>query len=104
VLGELDLISGNSMHILEVTTEVSTLCKCFLAVGALKWALSSVFSEVVPQIAALLKGATAAVILALEVQLDSLSVRVLDLDGLVPGLWNSFKCFVLHPCRVTYFF
>ena len=99
-----ELISGYSMHVFEVTTEVSTLCECFLAVGALEWALSSVFSEVVPQIAAFLESTAAAIILALEVQLDSLCVRVLHLDGLVPGLWNSFKCFVLHSCRVTYFF
>lgn len=91
----MDALSRNSVHILQMTSQISTLCECFLAERTFEWAQAGMLAEVVPQITTLLEYTAALRVLALEVQLDPLSFRVLHPDGLVPLLRNTFKCFVL---------
>lgn len=43
------------MHIFEMAPKVATLGECFLAFGASERSLSSVFSKMVPKVAAFLK-------------------------------------------------
>ena len=49
--------------------------------------------EVVAEVAAFLKDAVAAFELAFEVQFEPLSLLVLDLDGLMPVIWNAWEDF-----------
>ena len=48
-------------------------------------------AEVVTKVAAFLEGGCAPRIFALEEQLHSLSMRVLNFDRLVPFLWDPFE-------------
>lgn len=91
LLDELLLATWNLVDILEMSSQVSTLCESFVAEGAGEWSLSSVLSEVIPQVATLLENTVAPWILALKEKLHSLSVRVLHLDRLVPLLRDSRK-------------
>jgi len=79
------------MDVLQMPAKVSALGESLLAFRAAEGSQTSMLSEVVAEIAALLEGAGTAWILTLKKELNSLSVRVLDLDGLVPFLRNSFK-------------
>ena len=75
--------------------QITTLGKCFLTGLALEWSLASVLPKVIPKVAAFFEHAATAWVLALEVQLDSLGVRIFDTYRLVPLLRDSFKSFVL---------
>ena len=66
LLNELLLATWNLVDILEMSSQVSTLCESFVAEGAREWSLSSVLSEVIPQVATLFENTVAARILALE--------------------------------------
>ena len=79
------------MHVFQMSTQVATLCKGFLTLGASKWAQTGMFTEVVSKIATFLKSAGTARVLALEKQLDPLGVGVLHLNRLVPFFWYAFK-------------
>lgn len=67
-----------------MSSQVSALREIFVAELAGERSLASVLPEVVSEIARLFEHAPALRIHALEVQLLSLGLRVLDLDGLVP--------------------
>ena len=60
------------------------MCEGLVAVATQKWSLASVLSEMVPQIAAFLEDTTAVRVHALEIELNSLCLRVSNLDRLVP--------------------
>lgn len=81
------------MDILEMSAKIATLCKSFVALIAGEWPDSSVFSEVVPQIAAFFEHTITIRILAFKEQLYSLCLLVFNLDCLVPLGWNTFKGF-----------
>ena len=89
LLNELLLATWNLVDILEMSSQVSTLCESFVAEGAREWSLTGVLSEVIPQVATLFENTVAPRILALEEKLHSLRVRVLHLDSLVPLLGNA---------------
>lgn len=74
-----------------MSPKISALCEILAAVLAGEWSLAGVLPEVVPKIARLLKDTAAASVHALEVELLSLRVRVLDLDCLVPICWDTFE-------------
>ena len=69
-----------------MSTEVATLSECLVAARAGKGALASVLAEVIAQVATLLENAIAALEFALEEQFDTLCLRVLNLNNLVPFL------------------
>ena len=79
------------MDVLQVSAQVTTLSKGFLALGAGEWSQPGVLAEVVAEVAALLEGTCAAGILAFEEKLDALRVGVLHLDGLVPFFRDAFE-------------
>jgi len=79
------------MNVLQVSAQVSTLCKGLLAIGALEGSLSCVLSEMVPQVAAFLEDASTVWVFAFEIELYSLGLGVLYADSLVPLLGNSFE-------------
>lgn len=79
------------MNVLQVSAQVATLSKGFLALGACEWSQASVLAEVVAEVAALLERTGAAGVLALEEKLDALRVGVLHLDGLVPFFRDAFE-------------
>lgn len=87
-------LSGDSVHILQVTAQVTALGKSFLAEGALEGTQACVLAEVIAQIAALLENAATLGVLALEVQLHALSLGVLHADSLMPLFGNALKSFV----------
>ena len=62
----------------------AALSEVLIAELACERSLAGMLPEVVPQIARLLEHAPAVRVHALEEQLDSLSVRVSDLDSLMP--------------------
>lgn len=95
ILHSLNLISGDIVHVFQMSTKVTTLCECFLAVGTLKRTLSCMFSEMVPQIAALFENTLTVRVFALEIQLHSLSFRILHSNGLMPLFRYAFEGFVL---------
>lgn len=79
------------MNILEMPSQISTLSEGFLTKRAFERSESRMLPEVVPQIAALLKHTPALRIPAFKVELDSLSLWILNSNSLVPLLRNSFK-------------
>ena len=79
------------MNVFKVATKVATLSEGFLTKGALKGPLPSVLPEVISQVTRLLENTPTSVIHALEVELDSLSVWVPNLDSLVPLRWNTVE-------------
>jgi hypothetical protein len=87
----LPFISLASVHLLEMSPEISTLCEILATVLAREWSLTRMFSEMVSKIARLLEDTAAARVHALEKQLLSLGHRVLDLDHLVPVGGNAFE-------------
>jgi hypothetical protein len=74
-----------------MSSQVSTLREIFVAELAGERSLAGVLPEVVSEIAWLFEHAPALRIHALEVQLLSLGLRVLDLDGLVPVRRNALE-------------
>lgn len=85
-------IAAQIVHVFEVATEITALRERLVALLANEWPLASVLSEVVPEVAGLLKHRVAAGVHALEIELDALGLRVPDLDGLVPVGRHSFEC------------
>ena len=71
--------------------EIPTLGEVLLANLAFERTLPCVFSEVVPQIAALLKDAFALWELALKVELNALRLSIPNFDSLVPIFGNALK-------------
>ena len=82
------------MDILQMSTQIATLCKSFLAFGAAEGPRTCMLPEVVPQIATLLEDAVASFVFTLEEEFDALRVRVLDFNSLMPLSWNAIK--LLH--------
>ena len=76
------------MHFLQVSPQVAALSEVLVAELARERSQPGVLPEVVSEIARLLEHAPAIRIHALEEQLLSLRLRVLDLNGLVP-LWRN---------------
>jgi hypothetical protein len=76
-----------------MSAQVTALSEGLLALGAGEGSQAGVLAEVVSQVAALLEGAGATGIFALEKQLDALGVRILDFYRFVPLLGNAFKVF-----------
>lgn len=56
-----------SMHIFQVSAKVTALCKGLLTKWTLEWSQASVLSEMISQIAALLKDASTIGVFALEI-------------------------------------
>ena len=83
------------MHVLQMTAKVSTLSERLVTERALKRSHSCVLPEVISQVTALLKNTPTVRVFALEVELHSLSLRVLNSDSLVPLLRDPFESFVL---------
>ena len=79
------------MHIFEVAPQVATLRESLVALGAVERSLTSVFAEVVAQIAAFLEDTFAATVHALEIEFDALRHLMFDLDGLMPLSRNAFE-------------
>jgi hypothetical protein len=72
------------MDIFEVPPQVATLSECLLAIAAQERPLTSMFSEMVPQVAAFFKHTTTLRVHALKIQLNPLCLGVSNLDSLVP--------------------
>jgi hypothetical protein len=72
------------VDILEVPSQVSALGERLLAIAAQERPLTSMFSEMVPQVAALFKHTTTVGVHAFEIQLNPLCLGVSNLDRLVP--------------------
>jgi hypothetical protein len=89
-------LARNTVHILQMSAQITTLCKSFLAFGAAEGSRACVLPEVIPQVATLLEGAGASWVFTLEEELDALSVRVLDLNRLMPLHRNAFEVFILR--------
>lgn len=85
------------MHVLKMTSQISTLSKSFLAERAFKRTETCVFSKMVSQVAALLKGTATVRILAFEIELHSLGVRVLNSNCLMPLFRYALKSLVFIP-------
>lgn len=84
-----------------MTTQVATLCERFVTELTRKWPCTRVLPKVVPQITAFLEHASAARVLALEEELDSLRLRVLLSNRLVPLLGDALECLVLVAPRIA---
>ena len=87
------LLAWNSMHVFEVSAQVATLCKGFVALWAAKRPETSMLTEMVTQVATLLECRSATRVLALKEKLNTLRMRILDLDRLVPFFWNALEMF-----------
>lgn len=81
------------MDVLEVSAQIAALSEGLVTELAFEWALTSMFSKVVSEVAGLLEFAAAVVVHALEVQLDAPRVWVAHLDGLMPSCRNTLECF-----------
>lgn len=65
-------------------SQVSALSECLLAIAAQERPLTSMFSEVVPQVATLFENTTTVRVHAFEIQLNPLCLGVSNLDRLMP--------------------
>lgn len=79
------------VHVFQVPAQIATLREILLTDLTFKRSLASVLSEVVPQIAALLKDAFAVFEAALEVELYTLGLGIPNFDSLMPRFGNAFK-------------
>lgn len=79
-----------------MSTQVTRLSKCFETSGTSKRPLSSVFSEVISQVATLLECGIAARMSTFKIKLDPLSLRVFNSNCLVPLFGYTFKSFTLN--------
>ena len=84
-------VSGNFVHIFEVTPKIATLGERFLAQCTRKWSLPCVLSEVISQIAALLEHTFTPWVSAFEIKFDALCVQVLHLNGFMPLFRDSWE-------------
>jgi hypothetical protein len=87
----LPLVGCTRMDLLEVSAKITALSEILLAVLASEGPLSSVFSEMVSQIARLFEYTPAVWVHTLEVQFLSLSLGVFYLYGFVPITWDTLK-------------
>ena len=83
-----------------MSTQISALCESLVAFGATERSESRMLSKMVSQVAALLECGIASLVLALKVEFDSVGVRILHLDRLVPFIGNSFKCLRIYVLLV----
>ena len=88
-------VPSDTMHVLQVSAQVSTLRESLLAERAPEGPHACVLAKVVSQVAALFEDTSALRVLALEVELHSLGLWVLHSDGLVPLFRNAFESLVL---------
>lgn len=84
-------VTGHLVHILKMPTQIATLCKSLMALRTIVGSLTCVLSEVISEIAALLKDLLAASVHTSEILFDALRHNVFDLDGLMPLLRNTFE-------------
>lgn len=84
-------LSLRLMHILEMSSKVATLSEGLVAEAASERPLTCMLAEMVSQVARLLENRFTIGIHALEVQLDSLCLRISYLNGLMPFCWNALK-------------
>lgn len=84
-------VTGNLVDVFQVTPKIAALSKGLLAQRTGEGSLTSMLSEVVAKIAALLEDALAPCMPAFEVKFDALRDKVFDLDCLVPLLWDSLE-------------
>jgi hypothetical protein len=82
------------VNVFEMSAQIATLCESFMAFWTAEGSQACVLPEMVAQVAALLECAGTSRELALEEELDTLSMRVFNFDSLVPLGWNTFK--MLH--------
>ena len=81
------------VNVLHMPSQIATLSEGLFAPRTLEASLDSVLSEMISQVAALFKNTVAPFELAFEVQFEPLSLLVLDLDGLMPVIWNAWEDF-----------
>lgn len=93
VVGE--FFSRCPMHILQVSTQVSTLSKRFLTKRTFEGSEASVFSKMISEIATFFECASTVRVLALKIQFYSLCFRIFNSNSLVPLFGYSFECFML---------
>lgn len=74
-----------------MSSQITGLSEGFVAIVADKWSLSSMLSKVISQVARLLESGIATWVHALKEQLDSLGLRVSNLDGLMPAGWDTLE-------------
>lgn len=91
---KLNRITCDTVHVLQVTTKVTALSKSFLAEGALERPEPCMLPEVIAQVAALFEDTPTVRIAALKVQFDSLCLRVLHPNGLMPLLRDALEGFM----------
>ena len=79
------------VHILHMTPQIATLGEGLFALWTLERSLARVLPEMVSEVAAFLENAVASFEFTFEVQFESLSLTVLDLDGFVPVVWDPWE-------------
>lgn len=89
------------MHIFEVAAQVSTLGEGLLAEGTDVRSLPCMLSEVVPQVAALLKDTFASGVLAFKIELYALCSQIFYLDCLMPVFWKVSESFRLYASDLS---
>ena len=87
----MNTVSGNSMNIFQMTSQVTTLSKSFLTKRAFEGSESSMLAEMVSQVATFLEDTATVRILTFEVELHPLGFRVLNSDSLMPLFRYPFK-------------
>ena len=87
-------IAWHAVHIFYVPAQVATLSERFLAHVANEGTLGCVLSKMVPQVAALGEDCTAALKLALEEALGTVSLLIEDLDSFTPLRRQPSECFL----------
>jgi hypothetical protein len=90
------------VHILKVPAQITTLSESLGADVAGEGSLACVFAEVVSEVATLFKGRATACETAFEEHLDSGSLWVPHLDGLVPVLGDSFESTGVNVIRFSH--
>lgn len=84
-------VTIHAVEVPVVPAQISALSEALVTELTTEGSLEGVFAEVVPQVAALAKGGLAALVLATEVQLDSLVVLALNLNYIVPLVRDTFE-------------
>lgn len=84
-------VTGNLVDVFEVTPKIAALSESLLAQGTGEGSLTSMLSEVVAQVTALLENTFTTSMPTFEVKFDALRDKVFDLDCLVPLLWDSLE-------------
>ena len=80
------------MHIFQMTAEISALGERFFTFGAGEGSLTSVFAEVIPQIATLFEYRATTSVSTSEIQFYTHGFMITNLDGLMPITRDSLKC------------